>query len=307
MACKEIFDGVFLIDTLAAGVPGVVASYLVKGEKSALVDVGYPSSAIILLSELQNQFSGNTWQVDYLIPTHVHLDHAGGVGELAKSMPSTKVLVNEHGAKHLIDPEKLTQSATDVFGNDAMRVFGKPIPLPGEQLAAVGEVYHLDLGAGKRLKIFWTPGHAWHHMSVLLEDERLLITGDAVGLYPEEFGFPIPATPPPGFDGDRYMKTLAGFLRVNPSGLLLPHFGPVRENVRAFLEANIEMIDRWLSRASDAVRLGESLDELFDSYIDDVLNRSGRSRTEIPENVIRSVMLSARGCYSYAQNRIARW
>ena len=301
----EISEGVFLIDTLGAGTPGLVASYLVKGERSALIDTGYPSSASTLLSELRTAGAGRL-QVDFLIPTHVHLDHAGALGHLTKEIPTARVLVSKHGAKHLIDPSRLVESATRVFGDKAMAVYGNPVALPRERVEAVGEEYRLDLGAGKKLKIFWTPGHAWHHMSILLENERLLITGDAVGLHYPRFDFPIPATPPPGFDQEQYVKNLTGFMDMNLTGLLLPHFGPVRENVGAFLKANIDTIRRWGSEAQEAVRTGKPPDELFEVLMTDVLEHSGRSRKEMPDHVVRSVKLSAMGCYTYAQAKTGK-
>jgi len=300
LSFAEIVDGVFLIDTLAARVPGLVAGYLIKAEKSALIDVGYPTSANAVLSELR-KLDDNKWHVDYLIPTHVHLDHAGAAGHLAKAMPHARVLVNEHGAKHLIDPTKLTLSATSVFGDEAMSVFGTPLPVPRERIEPVRDFRRLDLGAGKILRIFWTPGHAWHHMSILLEKECLLFTGDAVGLHYPGFPMPIPATPPPGFDADRYVKTLTGFVSMNPTGLLLPHFGQVRENVRGFLDTNLETINRWSSRALEAVKAGDSVDETFEFFINDVACHSGKSREEIPDHIARSIMLSAMGCYTYAR------
>ena len=245
-------------------------------------------------------------QVDFLIPTHVHLDHAGALGHLSKEIPAARVLVSEHGAKHLIDPSRLVESATRVFGDKAMAVYGNPVALPRERVEAVGGEYRLDLGAGKKLKIFWTPGHAWHHMSVLLENERLLITGDAVGLHYPGFDFPIPATPPPGFDQEQYVKNLTGFMDMNLTGLLLPHFGPVRENVGAFLKANIDTIRRWGSEAQEAVRVGKSLDEIFQVFMNDVSEGSGRTRDEIPDHVVRSVRLTAMGCYTYAQAKTGK-
>lgn len=301
----EISDGVFLIDTLAAGTPGLVANYLIKGERSVLVDAGYPSSASSILSELQVLIGGGL-QVDYLIPTHVHLDHAGAIGRLSEAMPKARVLVNEHGLKHLIDPSKVVATATGLFGEKAMAVYGTPRPLPRERLESVGEMYELDLGAGKRLKIFYTPGHAWHHMSVLLESERLLITGDAVGLRYPGFSFPIPATPPPGFDKEQYLKTLTGFMDVDPVGLLLPHFGSVREKVRPFLKTNIETTRRWTSMAAETMNAEEPLDRLFEGFMADVMNRSGLARDEIPDHVTRSIKLSAMGCYAYAQERMVK-
>ena len=301
----QISDGVFLIDTLAAGAPRLVASYLVKGEKSALVDAGYPSSANSVLSELQ-VLTDRGLLVDYLIPTHVHLDHAGAVGQLSEAMPKARVLVNEHGLKHLIDPSKLVATATSLFGEKAMAVYGTPRPLVRERVEAVGELRDLDLGAGKELRIFYTPGHAWHHISVFLENERLLITGDAVGLGHSGFSFPIPATPPPGFDKEQYVRSLTEFINMDPAGLLLPHFGYVREKVRVFLETNIEMISRWTSMATETLKAGKPMDQVYEAFMADVMNRSGLARDEIPDHVARSVRFSAMGCYAYSQEKIVK-
>ena len=300
----KISDGVFLIDTLAAGTPGLVAGYLIKGDRSALIDAGYPSSANSVLAELQVLGGGS--QVDFLIPTHVHLDHTGSIGRLAEAMPNARVLVNEHGLKHLIDPSKLVETAARLFGDNAMSAYGTPRPLPRERLQAVGELYRLDLGAGKRLRIFYSPGHAWHHMSVLLENEHLLITGDAVGVRYSGFSFPIPATPPPGFDEEQYVETITEFMEMDPAVLLLPHFGPVRENVRAFLETNVQMTRQWGSVAAEAVKAGESVDRIFEAFMADVVNRSGMARDKIPDHVTRSVSLSAMGCHTYAQEKMAK-
>lgn len=301
----EISDGVFLIDTLAAGTPGLVAGYLIKGKRSALVDAGYPSSANSVLSELKS-LADTEPSVDYLIPTHVHLDHAGAIGHLSEAMPEARVLVNEHGLKHLVDPSKFATTAASLFGKEAMSVYGTPKPIPRERLEAVQRLYKLDLGAGKDLRIFYTPGHAWHHISVLLESERLLITGDAVGVRYSGFDFPIPATPPPGFDEEQYVKALTEFMNMDPAMLLLPHFGPVRHHIRAFLETNIETIRRWTSAAAEMVKSGEPVDRLFEAFMTDVTSHNSLARDEIPDHVARSIKLSAMGCYTYAQGKMIK-
>ncbi|MGA2239725.1 MAG: MBL fold metallo-hydrolase [Candidatus Bathyarchaeia archaeon] len=301
----EISDGVFLIDTLAAGAPGLVAGYLIKGKRSALVDAGYPSSANSVLSELKSLVDTEP-SVDYLIPTHVHLDHAGAIGHLSEAMPKARVLVNEHGLKHLVDPSKLAATAASLFGKEAMSAYGTPKSIPRERLEAVQKLYELDLGAGKDLRIFYTPGHAWHHISVLLESERLLITGDAVGVRYSGFDFPIPATPPPGFDEEQYVKALKEFINMEPAVLLLPHFGLVRQHIRAFLETNLETIQRWTSMAAETVKAGKPADQLFEAFMADVLSLSGLGRHEIPDHVTRSIKLSAMGCYAHAQEKTIR-
>lgn len=302
---REIVDGVFLIDTLAGGVPGLVASYLVKGEESAFVDVGYATSAGTVLSELQ-ALDSELQHVQYLIPTHVHLDHAGAVGHLVKAMPDARVLVNEHGVKHMVDPTKLIESASSLFGKEALSVFGAPIPVPRERIEVVRDQYNLDLGAGRRLRIFWTPGHAPHHMSILLEGERLLVTGDAVGLLYPGFDTVIPSTPPPSFDEDQYVKTITRIKRMNLAGLLLPHFGPLLENTEVFLQTNLETIMRWRSMVLEAVKASEPLNRVFEAFMADVAKHTGKSQDEIPDHVTRSVLLSATGYYSYAQKTTSR-
>jgi glyoxylase-like metal-dependent hydrolase (beta-lactamase superfamily II) len=221
-------------------------------------------------------------------------------------MPKARVLVNEHGLKHLIDPSKFVATATSLFGEKAMAVYGTPRPLARERVEAVGEPYDLDLGSGKMLRIFYTPGHAWHHISVFLQRERLLITGDAVGLRYSRFSFPIPGTPPPGFDEEHYVRSLTEFMNMDPAGLLLPHFGYVREKVRAFLETNIEMIRRWTSMATETVKAGKPLDQVYEAFMADVMNRSGLSRDQIPDHVARNIRFSAMGCYTYAQEKIVK-
>lgn len=140
--------------------------------------------------------------------------------------------------------------------------------------------------------------------SVFLENERLLVTGDAVGLRYAGYDVPIPATPPPGFDLDQYVKTITGFIDMNPAALLLPHFGAVRKNVKGFLESNREMMGQWVSQALEVVRSGESLDRLFDLLMADVVNRTGKSRDRIPDHIAQMVMFSAKGCYTYAQSTV---
>jgi glyoxylase-like metal-dependent hydrolase (beta-lactamase superfamily II) len=221
-------------------------------------------------------------------------------------MPRARVLVNEHGLKHLIDPSKLVATATTLFGEKAMAVYGTPWPLARERVEAVGELCDLDLGAGKELRILYTPGHAWHHISVFLQNERLLITGDAVGLRYSGFSFPIPATPPPGFDEEQCVTSLTKFMNMDPVGLLLPHFGHVREKVRAFLETNIEMIRRWTSMATETLKAGKPLDKVYEAFMADVMNRSGLARDEIPDHVARNIRFSAMGCYTYAQEKIVK-
>jgi glyoxylase-like metal-dependent hydrolase (beta-lactamase superfamily II) len=300
MSCREIAQGVFLIDTRAGGIPGRVACYLVKGEKAALVDAGHATSAGSVISSLQSIDAARP-QVDYLIPTHVHLDHAGAVGHLAKAMPTAQVLVDERGAKHVIDPVRLIQHQERFWGQQSLSVFGTPIGVPRERVTPVEGRHQVELGSDKRLTLLRTPGHAPHHLSVLIEDERLLITGDAVGLRYPEFDVPIPVTPPPSFDERQFLESLTQIMVLKPDGLLLPHFGPKFENVDEFVRSSLQTVRRWGSRIFEQVQTGEPLNAVFEFLISDIAETAGKPRNEVPDHIARMIMFSAMGYYSYAQ------
>ena len=142
-------------------------------------------------------------------------------------------------------------------------------------------------------------------MSVLLEHEHLLITGDAVGLRYPGFDFPIPTTPPPSFDEEQYMRTLTKIMDINPSGLLLPHFGPILSGAEGFLRKNVEAVTRWGSKVYDAVKGQQSIDHVFKYFITDVAEHSGKPEGDLPDHVRRIVKLSAIGYCSYVEKRIA--
>jgi len=304
LPCREIVDDIFLIDTLAAGAPGLVASYLIKGEKSALIDVGHAGTADTVLSQLR-ALDASAWEVDYLIPTHVHLDHAGAIGYLSNAMPRAQVVVNEHGAKHLVDPSRLIDWQERLFGTASLFLYGTPIAVPKERVKGVEDRHELELGAGKKLTLFWTPGHAPHHMCALLEDQQLLFTGDAVGLHYPDFDFPIPVAPPPSFDEELYTKSLKLIISIRPAGLLVPHFGPILKNTGEWLQASLEAITRWGSIVHEAVTAGKPVGRVYELLLADVAERAGKPIHEIPDHITRTIRLSAAGFSSYAEKASA--
>ena len=123
MTATRISEKVHMIDTMALGQPNTVAVYVLRGEKVALVDCGYASSSETVLEGLA-QVGVSPSDVDYIIPTHVHLDHGGAAGHLLKRMPNATVLAQEKGVPHLIDPARLVESATRLFGQEAIDRFG---------------------------------------------------------------------------------------------------------------------------------------------------------------------------------------
>ena len=143
MYATKVSERVYLLDTYALGQPGTVGAYLFRGPKPALVDCGYASSNENVLAGMAEEGVMPT-DVRYIVPTHVHLDHAGATGRLLKEMPNAGVIAHERSVPHLIDPTRLVESSTKVLGKEIMELYGIPEQVPAERITAVGKESHID-------------------------------------------------------------------------------------------------------------------------------------------------------------------
>jgi glyoxylase-like metal-dependent hydrolase (beta-lactamase superfamily II) len=194
-----------------------------------------------------------------IVVTHIHLDHAGGVGDLAKTYPNAEVVVHERGARHLADPSRLMASARMVYGDELETLFGELRPTPAERIRTVDETGSVDLGAGRTLASHYAPGHAKHHVGLLDSASGDLYVGDAAGIYIPETGDQKPATPPPDFDLPTALASLRLFADLAPTRLLFSHYGPMPEVSRA-LDRSAEELTVWVEETSRAHRAGLDLD-----------------------------------------------
>jgi glyoxylase-like metal-dependent hydrolase (beta-lactamase superfamily II) len=225
---ETLGDDVFHIDTRMGGYEGITSGYLIRGSRPCLVETGTARSAGIVIAALSELGIGPD-DLSTIVVTHIHLDHAGGVGDLAEAFPQAQIVVHERGARHLADPSRLVASAHRVFGPDMDRLFGDLRPVPAERLVTLGESGTIDLGDGRRLDAFHNPGHASHHVGLLDSQTGDLYTGDAAGVYVPETEDVRPATPPPDFDLDLTLSSLARMRDAGAARLLFSHFGPVTE------------------------------------------------------------------------------
>jgi glyoxylase-like metal-dependent hydrolase (beta-lactamase superfamily II) len=254
----KVSERVYILDTYALGQPGTVSAYLVKGPKPTLVDCGYASS---YRSVLEGLAEAGTMPSDirYVVPTHVHLDHAGAAGRLLKQMPNARVVAHEKSVPHLVDPTKLIESSTKVFGEAIMGLYGLPDPIQADRITAVGEESSLDLGDGLSATLIHTPGHAPHQISVVLDSTRAMLTADAVGIVYPGMKTLIPTTPPPSFNPRDLVGTIATLRQMNPTELLVPHFG-ARKDVDWVFERTTELVDRWVEEVKGLWKRGMSVD-----------------------------------------------
>jgi glyoxylase-like metal-dependent hydrolase (beta-lactamase superfamily II) len=248
-------DTIHILDTLWIGRPHAVASALLQssGHRS-LIDPG-PASTLATLREQLQQHGLTVANLDAILLTHIHLDHAGATGALVKENPRLAVYVHSKGAHHMADPAKLLDSATRLWGTELPRLFGETLPVPSENLRTLegGEI--LKLGT-RELAVAYTPGHASHHVSYFDEHEGVAFVGDTAGIRIQNGAYILPATPPPDINLELWDASFARILARRPARLFLTHFG-YAENPPEHLAEFRERLHHWAELAGQAL-LGSS-------------------------------------------------
>jgi len=267
----DLGNDVFQIDTKMAGYPGITAGYLIRSSRPCLVETGTSTSAPVVRAALA-ALGVAAADLATVVVTHIHLDHAGGVGDIAAMYPAAEVVVHEKGARHLADPARLMASARMVYGDALDVLFGELSPVPAARLRTLDDVGLVDLGDGRRLDSHYSPGHARHHVGLLDSLSGDLYVGDAAGVYVPETGDLRPATPPPDFDLDVALASIGRFAALDPSRLLFSHYGPVSD-VPATLERSAEEISVWVSETRAARSAGMDLDHAVEAVRRKTLSR----------------------------------
>lgn len=298
----KVGDVVSMIDTEALGQREVVAAYLIEGKERALIDMGYRSSAGAVMQNLLDHDMG---RVQYLLPTHVHLDHAGSCGTLAKKFPDAVVLAHPKGVNHLIDPSKLVGATTELFGRDLMQEYGLPEPIDQSSVRSIIDDSEIQLGSDVTLRAVWTPGHASHHISYQIEETRDVFTGDAVGIFLPGFPVLFPTTPPTSFNLELATESLTRIRDLRPSRLFTPHFGVVQDAAKA-IDDNIRSLTEWKDAVEPMIAAGISADKVTDAQIRKLCGLVGRSPESIPEHLRISIRLNVLGLERYLKKAAGR-
>jgi glyoxylase-like metal-dependent hydrolase (beta-lactamase superfamily II) len=252
-----IAPGVIEIDTLLGGWQRVTAGYLIEGPAPVLVETGSQSSVPVLLEALAGLGLGPD-DLAGVVVTHIHLDHAGGVGDVARAFPNATVYVHEKGARHLADPTRLVDSAALVYGPLLDSLYGRLDPTPVERLHVLDDGEEIEIGPGRSLTAIDSPGHAKHHLGLHDSMSGILFVGDAVGVRLPDVGVLRPSTPPPDFDLDLAVHSLRRFADRRPTGLALAHYGLLPEPTDVLAEAE-GMLRQWAETAEIAYRAGEDI------------------------------------------------
>src|SRR5438445_1356273 len=204
----------------------MTAGYLLTGEAPVLVETGSQSSVPALVEALDG-LGVERDNLAGVVVTHIHLDHAGGVGDVARAFPNATVYVHEKGARHLVDPTRLVDSASRVYGELLDNLYGRLDPTPAERIHVLEDGEQITIGPNRTLTTVDSPGHAKHHLALHDSESGFLFVGDAVGVRLPDAGVLRPSTPPPDFDLDQAVHSLHRFAERRPVGIALAHYGLV--------------------------------------------------------------------------------
>lgn len=303
LSYKELGFGITCIDTMLHR-PGLAACYLIEHRgKAGFIDTGTNNSVPILL-EVLKQKNIALQDVVYVMPTHVHLDHAGGAGGLMQQLPNAQLVIHPRGARHMIDPQKLQQGSQAVYGQEKFnKMFGALIPVKKERVIEAQDGFELDLN-GRKLLFIDTPGHARHHFCVYDETSRGLFTGDTFGAsYPElntgRNRFIFPPTTPIQFDPTAWNSSLDRLAELKAQRVFLTHYG-MHEKIEPLALQLRQTIDEYADTALEfkqlenrQQRIEQAILQFGINYLLD--NQCGLDTQGIKEVLAGDMALNAQG------------
>ena len=254
-----------ILDTNWVGRPRSIAAALLESNgHRAIIDPG-PESTLATLREGLHARGLSVAQLNAILLTHIHLDHAGASGSLVRENPKIAVYVHDLGAPHMIDPSRLVASAQRLWPDTLHQLFGNTLPVPKENMRILEGGETLTLGT-RKLVVAYTPGHASHHVSYFDSAESLAFIGDTTGIRIDNGPYILPATPPPDINLEIWDKSFAAILARRPSRLFLTHFG-YADKPAEHIEEFRRRLHHWAELAAEVLRSASTEAEAKKAFV----------------------------------------
>jgi len=259
MHTRKLSDHLYIIDLRPAGLENFIASYVLRGEKAtAIVETGPTCSIPNLLAGLQ-EIGVKNEDVDYVMVSHIHIDHAGGAGTLMHNLPNARMAVHPKGAPHIIKPDKLWEQSKLVLGEVAL-IYGEIEPVAENRVITPSDGKIFNLGSSVQLRVLETLGHASHHLGYFDVESSGVFQGDAAGIYIPQLDVSIPTTPAP-FHLELTLASLEKLVQLHPKRLYYTHYGPV-ENAIDRIKRYQAQLQLWARIVSEAVQKSDSPEDI---------------------------------------------
>ncbi len=262
-------NNIFWFDLCPNNESNFISVYVIVDDKISVIETGPASSHENLLRGLK-QMDLSLEDIDYIIPTHIHLDHFGGGGHLMEACKNAKSVVHPNAYKHVSSIDRWWSGSCDFLGSIA-ELYGKPKPIPEDRLISAKDNFELSLGSSK-IRGLHTPGHAPHHITWIYGDEAFV--GDSAGLWYPNIGSSFPVTPG-YYRHDLALESIEKMNKLDLKYVHYTHFGPrVAEGV--FTETKKEF-ELWM----DVVKKGYKEDKSSEIILNELFNlRSGLKATD---------------------------
>ena len=301
----EIAQGVYIVDTVDGGIQERTGIYIVKRDKIAIIDTCTSKAVpriLAALDELDIAYDA----VDYLIVTHVHLDHAGGAGLLLQSLPNATFYVHPKGARHLIDPTRLIESARSVYSEQFDALFDPIVPIPQERVILAEHEARISMGETDFI-FYDTPGHARHHISIYDEATNSMFVGDTTGVnFPAitkaGYDLVLPSTSPNQYNPDEMEASIAFYESLSLDRIFLGHYSKVEPPANAYTQVRfwtpifLSLTKQALAEAPEAPV--ERLVELLLAKVEEDAAVNGYTG-ELKARILNDVVVSSQGLVHY--------
>ena len=259
-------DSTTVLDLNWMGRPHSIAAVLLEsGGHHAILDPGPASTLGSLRAELQSR-GLSVSDLETILLTHIHLDHAGASGSLLRENPDLRVFVHRRGAEHLADPSKLLASAGRLWGDDLQRLFGETLPVSEQNIQILDGAETVSVGA-RKLEVIYTPGHASHHVTYFDEREGIAFAGDTAGIRIANGPYIMPATPPPDIDLAVWEESFAAILDRQLSKLFVTHFGYAENPARHIADFR-ERLHLWAEITEQAMQSTPDVAAALQSFVE---------------------------------------